>query len=167
MQMFLFSEPIMTELINAYLHPQVSSNLKLLWNHHDMTCIPIFLLEKGHDLALFALEIHPSSFTPYREHFVFGPSQWETTLHWETTLQCNIVSHCQNAYTKLSLPWWYLAVDSVIQQVKCWCKFCVLVPPAVAMFPSHHICMDCLMLSGSIVKCLNSNLGHQLQQGSV
>ena len=32
-----------------------------------------------------------------RDHFVYAPSQWETTL------QCNIVSHWLGAYTKWSL----------------------------------------------------------------
>ena len=32
-----------------------------------------------------------------REHFVHAPSQWETTL------QCNVVSHWLSAFTKLSL----------------------------------------------------------------
>ena len=32
-----------------------------------------------------------------RDHFVYAPSQWETTL------QCNVVSHWLGAYTKLSL----------------------------------------------------------------
>ena len=34
----------------------------------------------------------------YRDHFVYGPSQWETTLH------CNVVSHWMGIYTKWSLP---------------------------------------------------------------
>ena len=33
----------------------------------------------------------------FRDHFVYAPSQWETTLH------CNIVSHWLGAYTKWSL----------------------------------------------------------------
>ena len=33
----------------------------------------------------------------YRDHFVYAPSQWETTLH------CNVVSHWLGAYTKWSL----------------------------------------------------------------
>ena len=36
---------------------------------------------------------HPS----HRDHFVFAPSQWETTLH------CYVVSHWLGAYTKLPL----------------------------------------------------------------
>ena len=32
-----------------------------------------------------------------RDHFVYAPSKWETTL------QCNIFSHCLGAYTKWSL----------------------------------------------------------------
>ena len=32
-----------------------------------------------------------------RDHFVYAPNQWETTL------QCNVVSHWLGAYTKLSL----------------------------------------------------------------
>ena len=32
-----------------------------------------------------------------RDHFVYAPSQWETTL------QCNVVSHWLGAFTKLSL----------------------------------------------------------------
>ena len=32
-----------------------------------------------------------------RDHFVYAPSQWETTL------QCNIISHWLSAYTKWSL----------------------------------------------------------------
>ena len=55
-----------------------------------------------------------------RDHFVYAPSQWETTLHcnvishwlgadvyapsqWKTMLQCNVVSHWLDAYTKWSL----------------------------------------------------------------
>ena len=34
-----------------------------------------------------------------RDHFVYVPSQWETTL------QCNVVSHWLGAYTKWSLIW--------------------------------------------------------------
>ena len=33
----------------------------------------------------------------YRDHFVYTPSQWETTLH------CNVVSHWLRAFTKWSL----------------------------------------------------------------
>ena len=33
----------------------------------------------------------------FRDHFVYAPSQWETTL------QCNVVSHWMGPYTKLSL----------------------------------------------------------------
>ena len=32
-----------------------------------------------------------------RDHFVYVPSQWETTLH------CNVVSHWQSTFTKRSL----------------------------------------------------------------
>ena len=38
-----------------------------------------------------------TSQVPCREHFFNAPSQWEMTLH------CNVVSHWQGAYTKLSL----------------------------------------------------------------
>ena len=34
---------------------------------------------------------------PCNDHFVYAPSQWETTL------QCHVVSHWLGAYTKLSL----------------------------------------------------------------
>ena len=37
------------------------------------------------------------SYTYCRVHFVYAPSQWETTLH------CNVVSHWLGAYTKWSL----------------------------------------------------------------
>ena len=33
----------------------------------------------------------------FRDHFVYAPNQWETTLH------CNVVSHWLGAYTKWSL----------------------------------------------------------------
>ena len=52
----------------------------------------------------------------HRDHFVYAPSQWETTLHcnvvshwlgayttpsqWVTTLHCNVVSHWLGAHTK-------------------------------------------------------------------
>ena len=38
----------------------------------------------------------------YRDYFVYAPNQWETTL------QCNIVSHWLGAYTKRSLPGLYI-----------------------------------------------------------
>ena len=39
-----------------------------------------------------------------KDHFVYAPSQWETTL------QCNVVSHWLGAYTKWSL-WYYLNLN--------------------------------------------------------
>ena len=41
-----------------------------------------------------------------RDHFVYPPSQWETTLH------CNVVSHWLGAYTKWSLPRWQNPTDN-------------------------------------------------------
>ena len=39
-----------------------------------------------------------------KDHFVYAPSQWETTL------QCNVVSHWLGAYTEWSL-WYYLNLN--------------------------------------------------------
>ena len=41
--------------------------------------------------------LHLKLINVFRDYFVNGPSQWETTLH------CNIVSHWLGAYTKWSL----------------------------------------------------------------
>ena len=51
---------------------------------------------------------HPSNCWGYviRDNFVYAPSQWETTL------QCNVVSHWLGAYTKWSLPY-----DTVMSQL--------------------------------------------------
>ena len=37
-----------------------------------------------------------------RDHFVYAPNQWETTLH------CNFVSHWLGTYTKWSLDQWWI-----------------------------------------------------------
>ena len=45
-----------------------------------------------------------------RVHFVYAPSQWETTLH------CNVVSHWLGAYTKWSLLSWKTSIHTHVQQ---------------------------------------------------
>ena len=47
-----------------------------------------------------------------RDHFVYAPSQWETTL------QCNVVSHWLGALTK-----WSLYIDISCSQVLSWQAF--------------------------------------------
>ena len=42
-----------------------------------------------------------SMYVQNRDHFVYAPSQWETTL------QCNVVSHWLGAYTKYSWRNWF------------------------------------------------------------
>ena len=43
-------------------------------------------------------QLTPIALCSLRGHFVYAPSQWETTSH------CNVVSHWLGAYTKCSLP---------------------------------------------------------------
>ena len=47
--------------------------------------------------------------TEYRDHFVYAPSQWETTLH------CNVASHWLGAYTKWSPGIQHLATWTLIK----------------------------------------------------
>ena len=51
--------------------------------------------------------------TTYRDHFVYAPNQWETTL------QCNVVSHWLGAFTR-----WSLNIQTICTEVKgsfiCW-----------------------------------------------
>ena len=73
-----------------------------------------------------------------RDHFVYAPSQWETTLQcnvvlhwlgactrdfvyapsqWETTLHCNVVPHWVGAYTKWSLHIKWLYIDCFLRWI--------------------------------------------------
>ena len=48
----------------------------------------------------------------YKDHFVYAPSQWETTLH------CNVVPHWLGAYTKWPWMWdctWILSTPSSLK----------------------------------------------------
>ena len=50
-----------------------------------------------HILLILMTEQSSEQISPFRDHFVYTPSQWETAL------QCNVVSHWLGAYTKWSL----------------------------------------------------------------
>ena len=46
-----------------------------------------------------------------RDHFVYAPNQWETTLH------CTVVSHWLGAYTKWSLRNWYIITRCLLKVI--------------------------------------------------
>ena len=53
-----------------------------------------------------------------RDYFVYAPNQWETTL------QCNVVSHWLAAYTKQSLEWTQTVIYKVpfeVMATSLWC----------------------------------------------
>ena len=53
-----------------------------------------------------------------RDYFVYAPNQWETTL------QCNVVSHWLAAYTKQSLEWTQTVIYKVpfeVMATSFWC----------------------------------------------
>ena len=57
-----------------------------------------------------------------RDHVVYAPSQWKTTLH---SLQCNVVSHWLRAYTKWSLDRFKYVSAQVFKYLKFCCCFMI------------------------------------------
>ena len=64
----------------------------LFWCHRQYVRF-IILCQENVAKVWYCLRYHG------RDHFVYVPSQWETTLH------CNVVSYWLGAYTKWSLSW--------------------------------------------------------------
>ena len=58
----------------------------------------------------FSTKIPRSMWTPWisSDHFVYAPSQWETTL------QCNVASHWLGAYTKWNLDLRNLDIENIV-----------------------------------------------------
>ena len=88
------------------------------------------------------------STTKLMDHFVYAPSQWETTL------QCNVVSHCSGACIKWPMQnpvhvWWdrprfLFEISKWHSWADIWYsvpsfRHCPQLPPTVAAGPCHHL----------------------------
>ena len=69
----------------------------------------------------------------YRDYFVNVPSQWETTL------QCNVVSHWLGAFTKWSLLLQYMQSLLLKDVMIKGCKIGILMENSFPQFVSHNM----------------------------
>ena len=90
--------------INGWVNNREAGDLRRHRVHYDvilmifvLLCFVVAMLWFTDGFVWYSC-LFPNGFTGKgRDHFVYAPCQWETTLH------CNVVSHWQGAYTKWSL----------------------------------------------------------------